>query len=717
MRPSRMKNCDPRQAVYRVLALVAVAFVRAGVAQAAPNTAPEKPAVAAHPASAPAAPPSNRGEEAEPPVLSSAPGTNELQAFIFSKMNYDRFYFKRIEEVKKRGGTYKDLAPDQFEKEAERARVYVPILDEFFKEADEYKKGTPFHLPPTDPVFRVYANLIAILNLFHAYDRKDYKTAVEYGGRVVIDRRDNLGAYRGENASYYLALYRHFFYLMSASCYNIGKYDAATAWLARIEGDADLQQLKAQIAARPAAPVDRRVERLEELHNRPLAVTAFSNITKNPADDWIGPGAAEVLSVDLSRHSDLFIVERGQIAAVQSEMRLSQLGITNDNDATEMGKMLNAGSILSGSYQREGADINFRLRLIDADNGQILGAAEGKTPMTELVPGVRKLAIFILRELGWVDSVNENELSAAHSPRADTVRDLMQARLLLATKSDEAKALYARAMREDPAYANLFADLKNQFAGLAASVGILPFINISGNEADTWMIRGVAEALATDLPKLSFTVVERTQLEAVLKAEASGQIISTNSAQEIGRKAGADFVVLGSILHQPPLIRIDARFVEAKTGIIVASCSATNQRENFMAALVALSSEVAKSFNESLGKDTIEKLAGNTMSTQDFEKYIRQQLAKEGLQRNTALSLSAVPPPPAEPQRPLTSRWWFWTGAGAAVTGGVVAAILATRRHPGPQNPGNPQDPNSQTPPETTVTFVGSAPAQLGVAP
>ena len=711
----RMRKSASCVNVRASFALIVPAFLLSGMsAEAAPpKPQPKKRPAATKPVLPAATDASARGEEPEPPVLSNMPGTNELVTFVISKMKYDHFYFKRIEQVKKRGGTYKDLTPDEFEKEAERARIYVPVLDEFFKELTEYDAGKPLQLPPTDPAFRVYTNLIAILNLFQAFDRRDFKSAVDYGARVVIDRRENLGLFRGQSAQYYVALYRHFFYLMSVSYYNQGKANAAAEWLARIEGDTDLQKLKAQIASRAEVEVDKRAERIEELRNRPLAIAAFGNLTKNPADDWIGPGMAEVLSVDLSKASDLFIVERGQIAAVQSEMRLSQLGITNDNDATQMGKMLNAGSILTGSYQTEGGDITFRIRLLDADNGQILAAAEGKVTMADLVPGVRKLAMSALRELGWVDSVNENALAAAHSPRPDTIRDLMQARLLMATKGDEAKALYARAIREDPAYANLFADLKNQFAGLAATVGILPFINISGNEADSWMVRGVAEALSTDLPKMSFTVVERTQLDAVLRAETTGQIINTGSAQEIGRKAGADFVVLGSILHQAPLVRIDARFVEVKTGVIVMSSSVENRADSFMAALVALSADIAKSFNQSLGKDTIEALAGNTMSATSFEKYVRQQLAKESLQRSAQLNLSESPPPPVEEETSITSRWWFWTGVGAVLVGaGATIGIFASHR--GKDAPVNPNN-NGQNP--VTVTFVGSAPGQAGGTP
>jgi hypothetical protein len=37
-----------------------------------------------------------------------------------------------------------------------------------------------------------------------------------------------------------------------------------------------------------------------------------------------------------------------------------------------------------------------------------------------------------------------------------------------------------------------------------------------------------------------------------------------------------------------------------------------------------------------------------------------------------------------EPPRPITSRWWFWTGVGAVVVGGVVTGIvLASQPDPG----------------------------------
>jgi hypothetical protein len=53
---------------------------------------------------------------------------------------------------------------------------------------------------------------------------------------------------------------------------------------------------------------------------------------------------------------------------------------------------------------------------------------------------------------------------------------------------------------------------------------------------------------------------------------------------------------------------------------------------------------------------------------------------------------AVVASPPPEPRRPVWKRWWFWTGVGAVVVGGAVAAFFLTRpetRTPGTLDPIN----------------------------
>ena len=45
------------------------------------------------------------------------------------------------------------------------------------------------------------------------------------------------------------------------------------------------------------------------------------------------------------------------------------------------------------------------------------------------------------------------------------------------------------------------------------------------------------------------------------------------------------------------------------------------------------------------------------------------------------ISQSAPPPEPQE-SPPVYKRWWFWTGVGAVVAGGVVTGVLLSRKSP-----------------------------------
>jgi hypothetical protein len=51
--------------------------------------------------------------------------------------------------------------------------------------------------------------------------------------------------------------------------------------------------------------------------------------------------------------------------------------------------------------------------------------------------------------------------------------------------------------------------------------------------------------------------------------------------------------------------------------------------------------------------------------------------------------LGIVQPLPAEPQenKPIYKRWWFWTGIGAVVAGGVVTAVVLSSKS-APKSPG-----------------------------
>lgn len=598
--------------------------------------------------------------------------TSDMKAAIFQKLDYDRTYFKRVLSLKASGQTDMRMSKEDFANEVKRATLNVPVLEKLFSEKERYEKGLPVTLPRNDDSFRVYFNLAIMLNMIQASEGGNYKAAVDYGSKIVIKDKKNLGLVANNDNDYYLKLYREFFYQMSHANFRLGKDSEAIKWLARLEADADLQSLKK--AASEATKADPKLERLAKLRMMPVALMPFTMLDKNKDWEWLGGGLPEVLTNDLVQHTDLLLAERSQLAKVLKEVQLSQAGITEEKLAKNVGQLLNLGSLVVGSYRFAGDVVNLNLRLVDAENGQILASIEGRLPSKDVFPEARTTLLNMLTQVNWIDEVSRAEVLASRSPKTETMKDLLQARLALASKSSDAKALYAKAAREDPAYAKLFDDLKNEFAGISAKLAVMPFVNSSGAANDMWMVHGTGQALNADLPKIGFTVVERTELLPLISERNIGQVLDPDVARKTAEKVGADFLVMGSMLHQKPLVRIDARFVDTRTGIVTQTVSAEGNSEEFMAVLVTLSTEIAKRFNEKLDQRTLASLAGKKMSKADFENFVRQELTKEQLARS-------MKPAAALDVAPKRSSAPFWgavgglaVGAGAATTGFVMAS-------------------------------------------
>src|SRR5262249_38630926 len=159
----------------------------------------------------------------------------------------------------------------------------------------------------------------------------------------------------------------------------------------------------------------------------------------------------------------------------------------------------------------------------------------------------------------------------------------------------------------------------------------MPPLNVSGVPDDLWMVQGMAETLSSDLPKIGFTVVERQRLAAGFDQKRGGAQLDPESARGMGPQVGAGLVVLGGLLHQKPRLRADVRFVDVRTGVVAATVSVEDGRDDLMQLLVALSTAIARRFNEKLSQETLDQLAAKKMSKEEFERFARQELAKDSL--------------------------------------------------------------------------------------
>lgn len=103
---------------------------------------------------------------------------------------------------------------------------------------------------------------------------------------------------------------------------------------------------------------------------------------------------------------------------------------------------------------------------------------------------------------------------------------------------------------------------------------VIEFKTLADIEKNTQLGVMVSEMLTTEVVNSeAFKIVEREQLQKVLKEMAMAQsgIIDTTKAQEIGRMLGADAIITGSVIRIQDKLRIDARIIEVKTGVVVSA--------------------------------------------------------------------------------------------------------------------------------------------------
>src|SRR2546423_14898565 len=100
-----------------------------------------------------------------------------------------------------------------------------------------------------------------------------------------------------------------------------------------------------------------------------LAVMTFANITKEPADDWIGSGIAETVTADLKKIRGLAVIGRERIFEALKNLNSGQLAEFDEKFAIDIGRTLGATWILAGGYQRIGELIRITARVIDVRTG------------------------------------------------------------------------------------------------------------------------------------------------------------------------------------------------------------------------------------------------------------------------------------------------------------------------------------------------------------
>jgi TolB-like protein len=134
------------------------------------------------------------------------------------------------------------------------------------------------------------------------------------------------------------------------------------------------------------------------------------NVSKETAD-----AVADILSTELFNSQRFNVIERQAITRIMEEQKLQMTGVTDMNQAVEIGKILNVAKIMIGSVSRLGDTFIVNTRLVDVKTGALELAQNAKSSRGEegLTSAINELVANISQKVtveGSIIRINPNVL-------------------------------------------------------------------------------------------------------------------------------------------------------------------------------------------------------------------------------------------------------------------------------------------------------------------
>ena len=146
-----------------------------------------------------------------------------------------------------------------------------------------------------------------------------------------------------------------------------------------------------------------------------IAVMPFANLTGQKEYDWLSTGIGEVFTTKLGGLPYFNLVERIKISEILKEMELGQTGLIDENTAPQVGKMLGAEGLVTGSFQIVGQAIRMDARLLDVETGRVYAFAGAFGELDKIFEAQDRIAASFLDALN-APLTNQDQLLLASKP-------------------------------------------------------------------------------------------------------------------------------------------------------------------------------------------------------------------------------------------------------------------------------------------------------------
>ena len=201
-----------------------------------------------------------------------------------------------------------------------------------------------------------------------------------------------------------------------------------------------------------------------EVQARSIAVITFTNITREPSDEWIGSGIAETVSSDLKNIHGLTVIGRERIFDALRNLQAGEAQTLDDRFAIEIGRGLGARWIVAGGYQRFGTEIRITARFVEVATGVVLRNVKIDGALADIFR-LQDRIVFELTQ-GLQVELAGSEIADIEKPETRSVEayelfslGVLTLRLASRDAPDRAISLFEKALALDPEYAQAWAGL------------------------------------------------------------------------------------------------------------------------------------------------------------------------------------------------------------------------------------------------------------------
>ncbi len=208
-----------------------------------------------------------------------------------------------------------------------------------------------------------------------------------------------------------------------------------------------------------------------------IAVVTFTNITREPADEWIGSGIAETVSADLKNVQGLTVIGRERVFDALRNLEAPSSTGQDDRLAIELGRGLGARWIISGAYQRIGESIRITARFVEMATGAVLRNVKIDGRLSDIFGLQDRIVFELTQDLKLTlepSAINQIQQPETRSVEAYELysRGMLTLRMASRDAPDRAIHFFEKALATDRDYAEAWAGLgaayqiKGVFVGL-----------------------------------------------------------------------------------------------------------------------------------------------------------------------------------------------------------------------------------------------------------